>query len=264
MACSTFASPEATVPTLSADVRRFGVFNAHGCFACGSCTTVCDLASDAASFPRRPMQSVVLGLKESVLRGLDPWLCHDCGDCSTTCPRDAEPRQSMATLRRYLTAEYDWTGLSGRILRSAAFEIMALSTAALAVLALIIWYHLTIVRLDLETFRSTPMGIDHMFPRIVYFTTAVFLIPAFFMLSNIYRMHRLTMRSAAIPFRFYAAEAKALVVNTLAHLEILKCAAADRRKKWTMHWMMAAGCVLLVFVQFFFLRWFQTDKIYPL
>ena len=210
------------------------------------------------------MQSVVLGLKESVLRDLDPWLCHDCGDCSATCPREAEPRQSMATLRRYLTAEYDWSGISRRILRSLGFEIAALGTAALAVLALIIWYHLTIVKLDVATFRSTAMGLEHMFPRIWYFTVAVFLIPASFVLTSIYRMHRLTMRKAAIPLRFYTAEAKALLVNTVAHVEILKCAAVDRRKKWTMHWMLAAGCVLLVFVKFFFLRWFQTDQIYPL
>ena len=50
----------------------------------------------------------------------------------------------------------------------------------------------------------------------------------------------------------------------VAHLQILKCAAVDRRKKWTMHWLLAFGCVLLVAIKFFFLRWFQTDKIYPL
>src|ERR1035438_5748798 len=74
----------------------------------------CDLATDSASFPRRSMQSVVLGLKDSVHQSLDPWLCHDCGDCSVTCPREAKPRESMKTLRRYLTAQYDWTGLSHR------------------------------------------------------------------------------------------------------------------------------------------------------
>jgi len=264
MATSAVASRETSVPSLAADVRRFGVFNAHGCFACGSCTVVCDLASDTASFPRRPMQSVVLGLKESVWHDLDPWLCHDCGDCSTTCPREAEPRQSMATLRRYLSGQYDWTGLSARVLRSLAFELAALGAVALMVLALIIVYHLTVAKLDLATFRSTAMGMEHMFPRIQYFTVAVFLIPAFFMISNIIRMHRLTMRRAAIPLHFYAAEAAALLVNTVAHVEILKCAARDRRKKWTMHWMMAAGCVVLAGIKLFFLRWFQTDRIVPL
>jgi hypothetical protein len=172
----------------------------------------------------------------------------------------------MLTLRRYLTAQYDWTGLSSRIYRSPWFEMAALSVVALVVLALIIWYHLTIVKLDLATFRSTAMGLEHMFPRITYFTLAVFLIPACFVMSNMLRMFALTMRrgaNRAIPLRCYLAEAKTLFLNTVAHLQILKCAALDRKRKWTMHWLMAFGCVLMVAMKFFFLRWFQTDKIYP-
>jgi quinone-modifying oxidoreductase, subunit QmoC len=118
---------ETADPSLISEVRKYGVFNARGCFNCGSCTIVCDLAAGSASFPRRAMQSVVLGLKDSVRQSLDPWLCHDCGDCSVTCPREAKPRESMATLRRYLMAQYDWTGLSRRICRSPAWEIAALS-----------------------------------------------------------------------------------------------------------------------------------------
>lgn len=258
---------EISDPSLANDVRKYGIFNAHGCFGCGSCTIVCDLAADSASFPRRPMQSVVLGLKDSVRQSLDPWLCHDCGDCSTTCPRDAEPRQSMLTLRRYLTAQYDWTGLSARIYRSPWFEMAALSAAALMVVALIILYHLTIEHVPVTVLRSTAMGMEHMFPRITYFTLAVFLIPAFLLASNVIRMFLLTMRrgaNRAIPLRCYLAEAKTLFLSSVAHLQILKCAAVDRRKKWTMHWLLAFGCVLLVAIKFFFLRWFQTDKIYPL
>jgi len=257
---------ETSDPLLLTDVRKYGVFNAHGCFACGSCTLVCDLANGSASFPRRPMQSVVLGLRDSVTQGLEPWLCHDCGDCTTTCPRDAEPRQSMATLRRYLTAQYDWTGLSSRICRSTAFELAALSAVALVVVGLIILYHLTIEHLDIS-FVRTSMGLEHMFPRITYFTVAVFLLPGFLVLSNAVRMFHLTMRQGAgkaIPLHCYADEAKTLLLNTVAQVQILKCAASDRKTKWTMHWLLAFGCCLLAAIKFFFLKWFQTDKIYPL
>ena len=155
---------ETSDPSLLVEIRQHGVFNAHGCFNCGSCTIACDLAADTASFPRRIMQSVVLGLRDSVLLDLDAWRCHDCGDCSTTCPRQAEPRQSVMTLRRYLTAQYDWTGIAARISRSPAFEVAALSAVSLLVLALIILYHLTIEHLDISVFRSTAMGLEHMFP----------------------------------------------------------------------------------------------------
>src|ERR1035441_10467149 len=101
---------ETSDPTLISEVRKYGVFNANGCFNCGSCTITCDLAAGSASFPRRTMRTVMLGLKDSTRQGLDPWLCHDCGDCAVTCPREANPRESMKTLRLYLTTQYDWTG----------------------------------------------------------------------------------------------------------------------------------------------------------
>jgi heterodisulfide reductase subunit C len=38
---------------------------------------------------------------------LDPWLCYYCGDCSATCPKAAEPGETMMAARRWLTAQYD-------------------------------------------------------------------------------------------------------------------------------------------------------------
>jgi quinone-modifying oxidoreductase, subunit QmoC len=173
----------------------------------------------------------------------------------------------MTTLRRYLAVQYEWTGLSSRIYRSAAFEMGALAAVALVVLGLIILYHLTVERVDIAALRSTAMGLEHMFPRIIYFTLAVFLIPMFFMVSNVWRMFRFAMRqgdNAAVSLECYVAEAKTLFLNTVAHVQFLKCAAKDRKKRWTMHWLMAFGCVLMVAIKFFFLKWFQTDSIYPL
>lgn len=259
-------SLEKSDPSLISEVRKYGVFNARGCFNCGSCTIDCELAAGSASFPRKAMQSVVLGLKDSVRQSLDPWLCHDCGDCSDTCPREAKPRESMATLRRYLMAEYDWTGLSRRICRSPAWEIAALSSVAVLMLALIILYHLYIERLDISVFRSTSMGMEHMFNRITYFTVAVFLIPAFFIVSHAARMFSLTMRrgpNAAIPLKFYLAEAKTMFLQMVTHKQILKCPATIQKRRWVMHWLLAFGCCLMFVIKFFFLRWFQTDKIYP-
>jgi heterodisulfide reductase subunit C/quinone-modifying oxidoreductase subunit QmoC len=173
----------------------------------------------------------------------------------------------MMTLRRYLTAQYDWTGLSSRIYRSPAFETAALSVVAGLVLALIILYHLYIEHLSVSVFRSTSMGMEHMFPRITYFTLAVFLIPMLFVLSNAWRMFRLTMRrgdNRAIPLRCYLAEVKTLVRDTFADVQVLKCAAKDRKERWAMHGLLAFGCGLMIAIKLFFLRWFQTDKIYPI
>jgi hypothetical protein len=173
----------------------------------------------------------------------------------------------MATLRRYLMARYDWTGLSRRICRSRAWEIAALSSAAVLVLALIILYHLYVVQLAPSAFTTMSMGLEHMFNRITYFTLAVFLIPAFFIASHAARMHSLTMRrgpNGAIPLKFYLAEAKTIFLQMVSHAQLLKCPATSHRRRWAMHWFLAFGCVLMFVIKFFFLKWFQTDNIYPI
>ncbi|MFQ6112874.1 MAG: 4Fe-4S dicluster domain-containing protein, partial [bacterium] len=102
-------------PTLLAEVRKYGRFDTNACLQCGSCTVVCDLTNSSASFPRRIIRYALLGLRKPLQSSLEPWICHDCGDCSTACPRETEPAEAMMTLRRYLTAQYDWTGLSSKM-----------------------------------------------------------------------------------------------------------------------------------------------------
>ena len=103
--------PVQSDPTLLADIRRYGKFDPTGCYQCGSCTISCNLVGDSATFPRRSIRYTLLGLRQPLVASLDPWVCHDCGDCSIVCPRQAEPRISMITLRRFLSAQYEWTGM---------------------------------------------------------------------------------------------------------------------------------------------------------
>jgi len=58
------------------------------------------------------------GLEKPLRSTLDPWLCYYCGDCSERCPRGAEPGETMMGLRRWLTAQYDFTGISRFLYRS--------------------------------------------------------------------------------------------------------------------------------------------------
>ena len=76
-----------------------------------------------ASFPRKQMLAAQWGLKDRLMEDPGPWLCFYCGECSKRCPRQANPGETMMALRRYLTAQYDWTGLSRLMYRSAAWEI---------------------------------------------------------------------------------------------------------------------------------------------
>lgn len=121
-------------PKLVSDIRQFGRFDVSGCFNCASCTVICPSSDSRSPFPRRSMRYATLGLKNSLRSDLEPWLCYYCGDCSTTCPREAEPGESMMTLRRYLTVLYDWTGLSGKLYRSKVWQIGALFAVGVVIL----------------------------------------------------------------------------------------------------------------------------------
>src|SRR5271157_5913116 len=131
-----------TDPTLLADIRRYGRFDTAGCYQCGSCTLSCDLVENSVTFPRRSIRYALLGLRAPLVASLEPWVCHDCGDCSIVCPRQAEPRISMATLRRFLSGQYERTGLASKLLTSRTWYFGSLAFAAVLVVLLILGYHL--------------------------------------------------------------------------------------------------------------------------
>jgi len=250
-------------PTLLAEVRQYGDFDTNACFQCGSCTIVCNLTNGTASFPRRIVRYALMGLRKPLLSSLEPWLCYYCGDCSTTCPRQTEPGEAMMTLRRYLTAQYDWTGLASRIYRSRAWEIGALVSVGVLVLLLALFYHLSIVGMELGDLTE-PMGMEHMFDLIETFTRSVFLLSAFFLLTNAGRMYWLTMRRGnrfKIPFLLYLTEAKTFIVQAITQIRYRECTDNSR---WIKHLFLVAGCALLFVLKIFFLSWFQTDEIYPI
>jgi ferredoxin len=213
------------------------------------------------------MQQALLGLKSSLVGSLEPWLCHDCGDCATACPRQTEPRESMMTLRRYLAAHYDLTGISSRIHRSKTWELKAMAFVAALVFVLVVVYHLFYVDLTMDNFVSTSMGLEHMFPMITYFSLVVFLLPLSIMTANAIRMYRCTMarnNGAKIPLRLFFTEAKTFVIHFVSHRNMRQCNDDVHQKRWIRHWLLGMACTMMCAIAFFFLGWLQTDAIYPL
>jgi len=99
-------------PTFKNELSRFGTEDWNHCFHCGNCTAACPLSENGTLFPRQSLRSIQLGLKDKIIANPEPWICYYCGDCSEKCPQGANPAELMMTLRRYLTAAYDWTGLA--------------------------------------------------------------------------------------------------------------------------------------------------------
>lgn len=76
------------------------------CFQCATCSVACPIAPENSPFPRKEMIAASWGLKDKLIGNADIWLCHECGDCTTLCPRGAAPGDVMGAIRSIAITEY--------------------------------------------------------------------------------------------------------------------------------------------------------------
>ena len=170
----------------------------------------------------------------------------------------------MQTLRRFLTAQYDWTGIASKLLQSKAWYLGSLFSAAIFVFFLIVAYHVWYVGMAARDFATTALGLDHMFPLMTYYTLAVILLPLLLLFSRVFRIWRLTMSGASqerVPLSIYLIETWVYVYQSVTDSLMRKC---PEKGRWLGHCMLATGVVMMLTIKVFALRWFQTDNLYPL
>ena len=109
------------------------------CVQCATCSVVCELSTGRKPFPRKEMLWAQWGLKDRLLADPDVWLCHQCNDCSTHCPRGARPGDLLAAVRHQAVKHYatprflvDWMS------QVKTLPLMLLIAAALVGFALVI------------------------------------------------------------------------------------------------------------------------------
>lgn len=96
------------------------------CMQCGNCTVVCNLATDDNPFPRREMNLAAWGQRDALLANPNIWLCHQCGDCSSYCPRGVQPGDVLAALRKEAVINYARPAFLARLLSKPWFLIIGL------------------------------------------------------------------------------------------------------------------------------------------
>ncbi len=259
-------------PNLMKDLRKFGVSDWNACFHCGNCTAICPLSEDHFLFPRKSVRYLQMGLEDRVKENLDPWLCYYCADCTEDCPRDANPGEVMMSLRRYLTAAYDWTGLSRKFYTSKVWEIGAIAVIA----AVVVFLFLTFL-----PFSADPSGLinadggvkinsfvqgmeSETFVTVIeYGDWTMAAIVSFFLLSNIFNMYRLTIlkdKKLKIPLKLYVKEAWNLIFHFATQIKLSKC---EDKAFWGFHWLIMSAYTIMFTMIVVYLPWFQTEKIYP-
>lgn len=232
-------------PTFTGKLKNFGAFDLNACYNCGNCTAVCSLSDEENSFPRKMVRYSVLGLENEIQSSLDPWLCYYCGECSTTCPRGAEPGELMMSLRRWLTAKYDWTGLAGLLYKSLPVTIFAFVLLAVGV----IWY-----AASQQFSQEKLLHTGHNFEMIAI--GAVFVV---ILIPDIIRMWWKTLYRQKIkaPLLAYFKAFGELITHMFTQKRTLGC--DDSRTRWLEHLILVIGYLALLFTTVF-LDWFGTQN----
>ena len=265
-------------PDLLLDLKEFGVKDAATCFNCGNCTAVCSLSTESTPFPRKTIRYLQLGLSDKLMQSPEPWLCYYCGDCSETCPRQANPGEVMMGLRRYLTSRYDWTGFSRLFYTSKIFEVLSiLVVAALVGLGFYLFHGPMLTdRVALNVFApNTTIEILDLIMLVVL---------SFFLLSNAFRMSKAVMGNAGpfsgnvnsdgtkaaqpailifgISVQTYLKEAREFVVQFFTQKRFDTCGTPSQRTQWFVHLLIMTGYSVVFLLVVVGIRWFQRDEIY--
>ncbi len=89
------------------------------CYQCATCSVRCPLSTDEKPFPRKEMIWSQWGMKDQLLADPDVFLCHQCGDCTTYCPRGAKPGEVLGAIRAYAYTHFGWPSGLAKLASSA-------------------------------------------------------------------------------------------------------------------------------------------------
>ena len=235
-------------------LQELGSESHKKCFQCATCSAACPISSEIKPFPRKEMAWAAWGMKEQLIGDPDIWVCHYCGDCSTLCPRGANPGELMMALRRCAITRYDWTGLSRRLYSSIWWEIGALLAVALVVVGLFA----ASGAFSAERMISTHVAERTFIPwRWVHYgdwTLAGLL--TFCLFVNSFRMSRIVLRGQKIPPSVFLSELKVFLIHSITQKNWRSC---NEPTPWLKHFILFTGYVTMFVLVMFFLPFLEVD-----
>ncbi|MFI5114414.1 MAG: quinone-interacting membrane-bound oxidoreductase complex subunit QmoC [Terriglobales bacterium] len=121
------------------DVMQGGGADLKKCFQCATCSSVCELSTESRAFPRKEMIEAQWGMKDQLMADPAVWLCHNCGDCTTKCPRDARPAQVMGAIRREAIKRYAFPRFMGSLVSTPKALPLLLALPVFILYAIAVW-----------------------------------------------------------------------------------------------------------------------------
>lgn len=234
-------------PSFSKKIERYGKGNWNECFHCGTCTAVCKHTEEHFLLPRKSIRQIQTGFKQKITHSVEPWLCYYCGDCSDSCPRDANPGELMMVTRRYLTAKYDWTGLSKLFYTSLPMLILSFLLVAVIIFGFSFKMNFNMDYL---------LEFGHTFE--IYAIIGVALVV---LLPNILRMlwYQLGQPQKHISRKSLISAIWAIPTHMFTQMATLKC--QGNFKRWFLHLLLVIGYLSLLTITVFF-NWFASQSFF--
>jgi ferredoxin len=235
-------------PKLIDRLACYGAADVQNCYHCGHCSASCPFSKEPLVIPRKCMRQLQMGLEERLRGNLEPWLCYYCGECSVECPRGAEPGETMMSLRRWLTASYDFTGLSRLFYKSWKAEIAAI--VLVAVLTALGFYVYGSTHGDINDYDGPgaflPSHLVH------YFDWGMAAVLSLLLGINAMRMWWFSMGSQTglrIAPMAYLKQLHLLPLHFFTQMRYAQCSS---RRPWLVHLaLMLSYVTLLVLIMFF-------------
>jgi len=247
-------------PRFIDDLDRFGAEDVQLCYQCGDCSTVCSHADEVFVFPRKSMRLLQMGLDKKIETTLEPWLCYYCGQCSEQCPREAEPGETMMSLRRWLISRYDFTGIARQFFISGTTEIIAVVFVAILTGIFLLYYGFSGGNIDIYDGEGAflPSTFIHKFDLSVGLAVGVFL------LINALRMWYMTMIKGVtipVPWWIYLKQLYQFPWHFFTQKRYSECESKNRQPlymPWFIHLGLMLGYVTMLILVMVYIEKFQA------